>query len=251
MSKDDERKPAYAHKVHEENKKFSQDLLSENEKLRATAAILESEKRGLEDELRRLRMQLDERNREQAQLRRQLYQIESDSHKFSTKYVELEQQTGNLLNLYVASYRLQRTLDRKEILATIQEIITNLIGSEEIAIYEVNAAARALELAASFGIDTARHARVPLGQGIIGRTAESGRMFIGGSGGWGEGNERDLTACIPLKIGDRVIGAIAIFRLLQQKPGLEAVDHELFELLATHAAMALYTTTLHATAPRS
>jgi hypothetical protein len=42
-----------------------------------------------------------------------------------------------------------------------------------------------------------------------------------------------------------VTGAIALFRLLPQKPALEDVDHELFELLATHAATALYCTRLH------
>jgi GAF domain-containing protein len=42
-----------------------------------------------------------------------------------------------------------------------------------------------------------------------------------------------------------VTGAIAIFRLLPQKVGLEEVDRELFELLATHAATALYCTQLH------
>ena len=44
----------------------------------------------------------------------------------------------------------------------------------------------------------------------------------------------------------RVTGAIAIFRLLPQKTGFEEVDRELFELLATHAATALYCTALHA-----
>ncbi|MCU1350031.1 MAG: hypothetical protein JWO56_3061, partial [Acidobacteria bacterium] len=36
--------------------------------------------------------------------------------------------------------------------------------------------------------------------------------------------------------------AIAIFTLLPQKPGLEPVDIELFDLLASHAASALYVT---------
>jgi hypothetical protein len=43
-----------------------------------------------------------------------------------------------------------------------------------------------------------------------------------------------------------VTGAIAIYRLLPQKSGFEEVDRELFELLATHAATALYCTSLHA-----
>ena len=32
------------------------------------------------------------------------------------------------------------------------------------------------------------------------------------------------------------------------QPGLESVDHELFELLSSHAAMALHLTALHAAA---
>jgi len=43
-----------------------------------------------------------------------------------------------------------------------------------------------------------------------------------------------------------VTGAIVIFRLLTQKPGLEEVDHEIFDLLASQAATALYCTRLHA-----
>jgi hypothetical protein len=42
-----------------------------------------------------------------------------------------------------------------------------------------------------------------------------------------------------------VTGVIALFRLLPQKPRVEEADHELFDLLAVHAAMALYCTGLH------
>jgi GAF domain-containing protein len=50
-----------------------------------------------------------------------------------------------------------------------------------------------------------------------------------------------LTACIPLVLDGHVIGAIAVFRLLDQKESkLAPLDFELFDLLATHAASALY-----------
>ena len=39
-------------------------------------------------------------------------------------------------------------------------------------------------------------------------------------------------------------GFIAIYRLLSHKTALEPLDHELFDLLATHAATALYCTSL-------
>jgi len=55
-----------------------------------------------------------------------------------------------------------------------------------------------------------------------------------------------LTAVIPLKVEGKVTGVIAIFRLLPQKQALATVDRELFGLLGSHAAMALYCSGLHA-----
>ncbi len=50
-----------------------------------------------------------------------------------------------------------------------------------------------------------------------------------------------LTACVPLVLDGKLIGAIAVFRLLDQKQRrLAPLDFELFDLLATHAASALY-----------
>jgi hypothetical protein len=79
----------------------------------------------------------------------------------------------------------------------------------------------------------------------VARVASTGETWVAGDGGETVGPEAALTACLPLKLEDRVTGAIAIFRLLPQKSGLEPVDRELFDLLATHAAMALYCTALH------
>jgi GAF domain-containing protein len=59
-------------------------------------------------------------------------------------------------------------------------------------------------------------------------------------------DEPRLTACVPLKLQERVIGVIAVFQLLPQKARIEPVDRELFELLATAAAAALYCSTIKA-----
>ena len=55
----------------------------------------------------------------------------------------------------------------------------------------------------------------------------------------------DAVACIPLKLDGRITGLIVIHRLLGHKIALDALDHELFSLLGTHAATALYCTALH------
>ena len=147
---------------------------------------------------------------------------------------ELEQQHANLTTLYVACFRLHSTLDREDVLGAIQEIIINMVGCEELAILELDGDAK-LTLTSSFGIDAARFGVAPR----IDASVRSGEIWIRDE----DEEPHHLTAVVPLVLGDRVIGAIALFRLLQHKQGLEAIDRELFELLGTHAAMALHTTT--------
>jgi len=162
---------------------------------------------------------------------------------FSSRYIDVEQQNTNLANLYVATYQLHGTLDRDRVLAAIKEVIINLIGSEELAIWEING--DALTLLDSFGIDQNEWERVPLDReaGLVGLVAETGQRYVQGEADLvGAGREENLSACIPLKLDDTVIGAIAVFRLLPQKSGFEAIDMELFELLGSHAATALYCT---------
>lgn len=176
-----------------------------------------------------------------------LSDIQEESRRASERYVEVEQQNTNLANLYVASYQLHGTLDRQRILDAMQEIIINLIGSEELAIWELDEKNEELKLAASFGIDEAAWRTIPLDlhAGIVGLVTVTGERFIAGQSPLeATGREAGLTACIPLKLDDRVIGAIGIFSLLAQKEGLEQVDLEMFDLLATHGATALYCTRL-------
>ena len=129
----------------------------------------------------------------------------------------------------------------------IQEIIINLVGSEEIAILEVDGPGT-LTLRASFGIDDSRWRRVALDDGRIGRTVAAGVPWAREGPASNDPGDPDegLTACIPLCLDGRVIGVIAVFRLLPHKTHLEEVDHEIFGLFATHGAIALYSASLHA-----
>ena len=253
--KDGEGQGSYVFKVREDTRRYVQDLLGENEKLRRLVASLESdksrllsEKMALQEKLLSLREELDRIYHEQSDLRRQLAEVEAANQSSSRQYFEVEQQNNNLANLYVASFQLHSTLDRGEVLAAIKEIVINLIGSEELAIYEMDDDGRELKLVGSFGIDPETYATVPVGAGVVGRTAVSGEIYLAAKGVDPSRTVREtnLTACVPLKLGDQVRGVLAIFRLLPQKNGLEAIDYELFNLLAAHAATALYLTHLHA-----
>ena len=224
-----------------------QELAKANEALRALAASLEAEMNRLQEQAITQRAENERHQKEHDRLQAQLDSIRAESQRFSARYAEIEQQHSNLANLYVASYRLHGTLDRKEVVDAIQEIIANLIGSEEACLFEVHAASGALELAACFGVTTESARAMPSACAPIAQAVKTGEIFVADAQHRrGSALEDRLTACVPLKLDGRVTGAIAIFQLLPQKSAIEDVDRELFDLLATHAATALYCTSLHA-----
>ena len=242
---------SYVEKVRDDTRRYVQALLEENGKLRVLTASLESENRFLNEQIASLQKDIESHCAERERLQKSIASIEDESRRFSEQYVDVEQQNTDLASLYVASYRLHATLDRGEALAIVQDIICNLIGSEEIAIFEADASG-AISLAVSLGIEPAPFRSVPLGRGLIGRCARTGQMYLAGrdDDAGRRPEEQDLTACIPLHFEGQLLGAVAIFRLLPQKTGLVALDHELFELIATHAARALYCTELQARVAR-
>jgi transcriptional regulator with GAF, ATPase, and Fis domain len=171
--------------------------------------------------------------------------VDEENRRSSEEFSELQTQANNLANLYVASYRLHGTLSPKALFEAMREIVANLIGSEEMAVFELDAARRELSLLDASGVERAAYQRLPLGRGLIGAALADGKpLVVNGDAVRGPGEE-ELTAVIPLRLVEEVIGAVAIFKLLPQKPAFGELDHELFDLLASHAGMALHTTRLH------
>ena len=216
----------YIDRARDEQQQYINSLLRENEKLRATAAIAEEQQRAATGELERLRQRFEE--------------ISGENQRFAEQYHYIEEQSSNLANLYVASYQLHTSVERAAVLTAIQEIVINLIGSEQLAIYETNADAE-FQLAASFGLEEHDLLRVVDGEFAVEKLGE-GHIFRDPE------HRQPLTACVPLQVDNRVVGAILVFRLLEHKTTLEQVDYELFELLAVHASTALYCASLHANA---
>jgi len=227
----------------------TEELKREVERLKEQVASLTAENTLLATEVSETRERLERCEIEERRLKDALARTESESREVSEQFVAVERTTTGFASLYIATERLHGSLDRHEVLLAIEEIITNLIGCEELAVFEIDRDAAALVLAASMGIDEARFARIPLGQEPIGIVAMTGEPYIAASSRGEEGVvDPALTACIPLKLGDTVTGVIAIFRLLSQKVGLTASDRELLELLIPHAALALHCCALNAQA---
>jgi nitrate/nitrite-specific signal transduction histidine kinase len=223
----------YVDKARDQMQVYVRRILADNESLRVCLAELETEALGLRQEIRSLQDELTVSRTLQHQLAEKLHDIRGESERRFSEYAKLEAVNANLANLYVASYQLHSTLHREAVLSAIQEIVVNLIGCEEFGIFERDATGR-FRLAASVGIDgdesIAAHERVA-------QATASGETWVSAQHG-------DLTACVPLKVDGTVTGFIVIRRLLAHKAGLEPLDLELFDLLGTHAAMALYASSL-------
>jgi len=195
------------------------------------------DKRRLAAELALAREAADHAREERERLRERLADIEAENRRLCDDFVAVQQQSTELAQRCVALERIHGAATREETLAALQEIVVNVIGSEEVAIFERRGGG--LELAQSFGVDPEPLRRVVLGDGAVGRAAATGLPWRAGaeeSHGPGDG---DLTAAIPLLHGDDVAGVIAIYRLLGHKPGLTEADEALFDLLSAHAGVAL------------
>ena len=232
---------------------FTEELLRENERLRFRIAGLERELEqaaGKEappapEAVADLTERVRALEKEREELLARFQKVKGANDVAGAHFEDIESQHNHLANLYVASYQLHATLNFSEVLDTVREILINLIGAESFAVFWVDDRTRQLrrELTQGMGSglpDTIRPARGPLQDAVQGQSFYADPL-----------PERNVIeasrpiACIPLKIGTRVIGVVAIYRLLQQKEHFGPLDFELFTLLAGHAATALFSSKLY------
>jgi len=183
----------------------------------------------------------------------QLRSVESENQQFAERYLEIEEENNNLANLYVASYQLHSTLDPSEVLKVIVEIVINLIGAELFCVYVCEEEVGMLKPVASEGSPVSSFPPIPLDSGAVGEAVQSGDVFTDDPNlEHGEGADAigEPVVCIPLRVDEKPVGAIVIHRLLQQKDGFSPLDHELFTLMAGHAATAIFASQLYAQSER-
>ncbi len=219
---------------------FTEELLRENERLRFRVAGLEREVEQASgkapapgsDSVAHLTERVRALEKERDDLLARFRQVEAMNRSVAARYEDIETQNNHLANLYVASYQLHATLNFSEVLDTVREILINLIGADGFAIFWVGMGSSVPE--------KFRPGKGPLQDAVKGRSYYADPLP--------DPQGVDVTrpiACIPLKIGARVIGVVAIYHLLQQKGHFEPLDFELFTLLAGHAATALFGSKLY------
>ena len=154
---------------------------------------------------------------------------------------QLERQHFLLERLNAVSARLIQAVEQGQVFEAIGEIIGNLIGSEEVAIFQYRRTDQSFSAAWSIGVEEEILRQFALGAGLVGRAANEGasqfrdRRPAAPLPPW----EKNLTAGVPLKLDREVIGVIVILGLLPQKNGLDWVDFELLRFLETYGAVAV------------
>jgi hypothetical protein len=241
---------SFVHTFFKKGAEFTEELLSENERLRKNAVELETENAALRTQLasdqaiRDLLRKIDDLEREKATLLSHVHEAEAVSTRFLNRHAQIEEELSNLASLHVASYHLHSTLRLPLVVRHLKELLAQLVGARSYAIYIADDARHELVPVASDGVDAAKLTRIIVGAidvsdpraGVIERTHLTGVPHIT------EGPLDETTspaACLAMRVDDRAVGVIVIHSLLKQKEQFVPVDFELFKMLGLHAASAL------------
>lgn len=167
------------------------------------------------------------------------------------RHAEIEERHNDLANLYVASYQLHASFDPNEVVAAISEIVINLIGAEVFALYSCDGESGRLTPIACEGRPLSWFPAIAVGTGVIGSAVAEGVLYVAppvapGSEARSEG---EPVVVIPLYVQGSALGAIALYKLFDQKSGLSELDRQLFGLLESHAATAILASRLFPASP--
>jgi hypothetical protein len=223
---------------------LTDELVSENRRLRDQIVGLESENAALKTQLasdeaiRDLLRKIEQLEREKARLLSTVHRQEEITHRVT----EIEAELESFANLYVASFQLHTSLRVRSVVRHVRELLEQLVGARSLAIYFIDEAARRLSPISSYGVDIGTLPAIPLHDAPAGDAAAATieKAFLTGLPHVAEGEVMAApAACIPLQLEDRVVGVVAIYTLLAQKKQFITVDRELFKLVGAHAGGAL------------
>ncbi len=189
---------------------------------------------------------------EQDNAQRRISELEQENLEFANQLVQVEEVNNNLTNLYIASSRLHSTLDRKETLEIIKEVVINFVGAEKFAVFVHDDSAKVLRFETGEGFDEDQPMpEIKIGEGLLGEVASKGEnYFVDEMVGQESTDPLAPLVAIPLMIQGELLGLLAIYRLFIQKEQLASIDYQLFSMLGEHAATALFSSTLYGRSER-
>jgi len=226
---------------------LTEELLEENERLRYKMVALEHELSALRSSnagdgataIRELSKRIQQLEEERSNLLKGFSAVEARSRDYEARFRQIEEENERLANLYVASDQLHSTLDLREVLQIILEIVLNFIGAKQFSIHVLDEETKRLFPVAAEGMAVADAPELPLDTAAVAAALRSGTPYLASEMSPSAPADGAPLAVIPLHLRGQAVGAVVIYRYLVQKKEISEVDHALFRLLAAHAATAI------------
>jgi hypothetical protein len=186
-----------------------------------------------------LRDDLESALHETDRLRAQLEQMVTTNLNLSALLLNTDSRSGELLKLLVSVRALIEARDAAAALWRLQDILINVIGASEYVIYSLDASTDCLMPIAGAGDAFDAGSRLPLNANWLGDVVRSGEVLIA-HGRTDTLHRRSSTAAVvPLRVLDRVLGAIVIAGVLPHREPIAMCDREVLGLLGAYAATAI------------
>jgi hypothetical protein len=171
------------------------------------------------------------------QLERQLANVQADQEELTSQLVEAENLAGKLMSLYVATFQLHVSLDPIEVQTAIAEIARDLLGASSFALLIKDDQEGGCEVALALGIPPGSRfqgSHYAGGDPIVDATLADGVLRME------EGGSSEALAAVPLRVEEVTVGALVIREVLAHKSTPLSADRDILDLLAAHAASALF-----------
>jgi hypothetical protein len=232
---------------------FTEELIRENERLRFRVAELEAGASGGTLEggssahlLRDLAARIEALEAERDDLLRRFRRASDESAAVERRYLDIENENTRLASLYVAANQLHASLDLREVVQVIHEVLLNFIGAKTFMLLLRDESSATLAPLSREGVPD--ELTVPGDRGVVAAVLRDGVPRLDGPLHGAAVDPFAPSICVPLSFGGRHIGAVAIWEFLQQKDSLSDVDAELLRLIGNHAAAAILSARLYAQA---
>jgi hypothetical protein len=146
--------------------------------------------------------------------------------------------------LEAAQKRLRESVDQADAIEAIREIVTNLLGCEEIGLFTVRDGNEpgSSRLLWSFGIDPHRHNTLDAFEQSALHRVLQGELHIARVAHDGHGNHENSPqrAFVPIYLHGRTVAVLVMLKLLPQKLGFDEADINLVKLLSSEAGRSLF-----------
>jgi hypothetical protein len=143
--------------------------------------------------------------------------------------------------LEAAQKRIRESVGKADTLEAVREVVTNLLGCEEIGLYSVNDKTSS-DLLWSFGIDTERHGTLDAFDEAILRRVMQGEMHVAqlDHSGHAKHEHPPLRVFAPIRSAGKIVAVLVMLTLLPQKVSFDESDINLVKLLSAEAGKALF-----------